>query len=105
MNVMKLMKQAQTMQRDMERIQGELANRRVEFSSGGGMVTATVTGDGSIVGLKIDPRVINPGDKDMLEDLVLAAVDGAIRKSREEASTEMQKVTAGMGMPGLFGMK
>ncbi len=103
MNVMKLMKQAQTMQKDMERIQAELATKRVEFSSGGGMVTATATGDGGVVALKIDPKVINPADKEMLEDLVLAAVDGAIKKSREMASGEMAKVTAGMGMPGMFG--
>lgn len=103
MNMMKLMKQAQTMQKDMERVQSGLAEKRVEFSSGGGMVTATATGDGGIVAIKIDPKVINPSDKEMLEDLVLAAVDGAIRKSREMASAEMAKVTAGMGMPGLFG--
>ena len=103
MNVMKLMKQAQTMQKDMERIQAELSSKRVEFSSGGGMVSATATGDGGVVALKIDPKVINPADKEMLEDLVLAAVDGAIKKSREMASAEMGKVTAGMGMPGLFG--
>lgn len=103
MNVMKLMKQAQTMQKDMERIQAQLAEKRVEFSSGGGMVTATATGDGGIVAIRIDPKVINPSDKDLLEDMVLAAVDGAIRKSREMASAEMGKVTAGMGMPGMFG--
>ncbi|MEI6514992.1 MAG: YbaB/EbfC family nucleoid-associated protein [bacterium] len=103
MNVMKLMKQAQTMQKDMERIQAELATKHVEFSSGGGMVTATATGDGGVVALKIDPKVINPADKEMLEDLILAAVDGAIKKSREMASGEMAKVTAGMGMPGMFG--
>jgi len=103
MNVMKLMKQAQTMQKDMERVQAGLATKRVEFSSGGGMVAAVATGDGGIVSLKIDPKVINPADKELLEDLVLAAVDGAIKKSREMASAEMGKVTAGMGMPGMFG--
>jgi DNA-binding YbaB/EbfC family protein len=104
MNMMKLMKQAQTMQKDMERVQADLANKRVEFSSGGGMVTAMATGDGSVVAIKIDPKVINPADKDLLEDMVLAAVDGAIKKSREMASGEMQKVTAGLGIPGLPGM-
>jgi DNA-binding YbaB/EbfC family protein len=103
MNVMKMMQQAKTMQKDMERIQAQLAEKRVEFSSGGGMVTATATGDGGVVGIKIDPKVINPADKDLLEDMVLAAVDGAIRKSREMASAEMAKVTAGMGLPGMFG--
>jgi len=103
MNVMKMMKQAQTMQKDMERVQAELALKRVDFSSGGGMVTATATGDGSIVALKIDPRVIVASDKDLLEDMVLAAVDGAIKKSREMAAADMKKVTAGLAMPGLFG--
>ncbi len=104
MNMMKLMKQAQTMQKDMARVQAELANKQVEFSSGGGMVTATATGDGSVVSIKIDPKVIDPADKDLLEDMVLAAVDGAIKKSREMSEAEMRKVTAGMGMPGMFGM-
>lgn len=103
MNVMKMMKQAQTMQKDMERVQAELALKRVDFSSGGGMVSATATGDGSIVGIKIDPRVIVASDKELLEDMVLAAVDGAIKKSREMAAADMQKVTAGIAMPGLFG--
>jgi DNA-binding YbaB/EbfC family protein len=103
MNVMKMMKQAQTMQKDMERVQAELALKRVEFSCGGGMVTAVATGDGSVASIKIDPRVIVASDKELLEDMVLAAVDGAIKKSREMAAAEMQKVTAGIGMPGLFG--
>jgi len=104
MNMMKLMKQAQTMQKDMERIQSELADKRVDFSSGGGVVTATATGDGSIVSIKIDPKVINPTDKELLEDMVLAAVDGAIKKSREMAAADMKKVTGGMGLPGMMGM-
>ena len=102
-NVMKLMKQAATMQKDMARVQEELAHKTVEFSSGGGMVTAVATGDGSISGIKIDPRVIVASDKELLEDMVLAAVDGAIKKSREMAAADMQKVTAGLAMPGLFG--
>lgn len=105
MNMMKLMKQAASMQKDMERVQAELAGRRVDFSSGGGMVTATASGDGSIVGIKIDPKVIVPGDKELLEDMVLAAVDGAIKKSRETAAAEMQKVTAGLGLPGMMGLQ
>lgn len=103
MNVMKMMKQAQTMQKDMERVQAELGQKRVEFSTGGGMVTVVATGDGSISSIKIDPRVIVASDKELLEDMVLAAVDGAIKKSRELAAADMQKVTAGLAMPGLFG--
>lgn len=102
--MMKLMKQAASMQKDMERVQSELATKRVEFSSGGGMVTATATGDGNIAAIVIDPKVIVPGDKELLEDMVLAAVDGAIKKSREMAAAEMQKVTAGLGLPGMPGM-
>jgi DNA-binding YbaB/EbfC family protein len=105
MNIMKLMKQAQTMQKDMERTQAELAGKRVSFSSGGGMVSAVAAGDGSIVEIKIDPKVINPADQELLEDMVLAAVDGAIKKSREMAAVEMKKVTAGMGLPpGMMGI-
>ncbi len=104
MNMMKLMKQAAAMQRDVERVQRELASRQVEATSGGGMVTATATGDGSIVSVKIDARVINPADKELLEDMVLAAVDSAIKKSREMSAAEMKKVTAGMGLPGMPGL-
>ena len=104
-NMMKLVKQAAAMQKDMEQIQDELAKKTVEFSSGGGMVTATAMGDGSITGIRIDPKVIDPAEREMLEDLVLAAVDGALKKAREMAATEMGKLTAGMGLPGMFGMK
>jgi nucleoid-associated protein EbfC len=100
-NMMKLMKQAASMQKDMERIQSELADRKVEFSSGGGMVTVTATADGNVVSIKIDPKVINPAEADLLEDVVLAAVDGALKKGRELAAAEMQKVTAGLGALGL----
>jgi DNA-binding YbaB/EbfC family protein len=100
-NMMKLMKQAASMQKDMERIQAELAKRTVECSSGGGMVTATATADGNVVSVKINPQVINPAEADLLEDMVLAAVDGALKKGREAAAAEMQKVTAGLGILGL----
>lgn len=102
-NVMKLMKQAATMQKDMARVQEELAHKTVEFSSGGGMVTATATGDGSVTRIKIDPRCVNPQETDLLEDLVLSAVDGAIKQSRTMASAEMGKITAGLGLAGLPG--
>jgi hypothetical protein len=102
MNLAKMMKQAASMQKDMERVQADLAARTVEFSSGGGMVTATARGDGTVAKIKIDPKVINPTDADMLEDLVLTAVDGALRQVKEIAAKEMEKVTAGLRMPGLF---
>ena len=104
MNMMKLMKQAAAMQRDVERLQQDLATRRVEFSSGGGMATAIVTGDGNLVSIKIDPKAINPADKEMLEDLVFAAVDGALKKARDLSAAEMKKATAGLSLPGMPGL-
>ena len=100
-NMMKLMKQAASMQKNMEKVQAELAERTIEFSSGGGMVTAVARGDGSIVSVRIDPMVVDPGDVEMLQDLVVAAVDGALKAAREMASEEMGKLTGGMGLPGL----
>lgn len=100
-NMMKLMKQAASMQKNMESLQAQLAERTVEFSSGGGMVTAVARGDASIVSVRIDPKVVDPGDVEMLQDLVVAAVDGALKAAREMASQEMGKLTGGMGIPGL----
>ena len=103
-NIMKLMKQAASLQQNMAKVQEELAARTVDFSSGGGMVTATARGDGTIAGLKIDPKVVDPADVDMLQDLVLAAVDGALKAAKEMASTEMSKLTSGMGLPNIPGL-
>jgi nucleoid-associated protein EbfC len=100
-NMMKLMQQAASMQKDIERVQGELGSKTIEFSSGGGMVTATARGDGTLAGLKIDPKVVDPADVDMLQDLVLAAVDGALKAAKEMAAQEMGKLTSGLGIPGL----
>jgi len=100
-NMMKLMKQAASMQKNMEKMQAELAERTVEFTSGGGMVTAVARGDGSITAIRIDPKVVDPGDVEMLQDLVVAAVDGALKAARDMASQEMGKLTGGMGIPGL----
>jgi DNA-binding YbaB/EbfC family protein len=103
-NMKKLMQQASTMQQDMKRVQEELASRTVEFSSGGGMVTATARGDGSLAELKIDPRVLEASDVEMMQDMVLAAVNGALEASRQLQSDEMSKITEGMGLPGLPGL-
>jgi len=100
-NFMKLMKQAASMQKDMERVQAELAGKTVEFSAGGGIVRATARGDGSLAGIKIDPKVVNPSEVDMLEDLVTAAVDGALKAAKDMAAKELGKITAGLGIPGL----
>ena len=99
-NMMKLMKQASAMQKNMENMQAELAEKSVEFSSGGGMVTVTARGDMSIERIAIDPKVVDPEDVEMLEDLVLAAVDGAMKEAKDMASQEMAKITGGMGLPG-----
>ena len=100
-NFMKLMKQAASVQKDMERVQAELAEKTVEFTAGGGAVTATARGDGSLAGIKIDPKVVNPAEVDLLEDLVTAAVEGALGAAKEMAAKELGKVTAGLGIPGL----
>lgn len=101
-NFMKLMKQAASMQKDMERVQADLAMKTVDFSSGGGMVTCTARGDGSVVKIKIDPKVVNPAEVDLIEDLVLAAVEGALKAVKDMAAAEMAKVTAGLKLPGMM---
>ena len=97
-----LMKQAQKMQKEMARIQEELKERVVEANAGGGMVKVAVNGAQEIVSIKIDPEVIDPDDKEMLEDLILAAVTQGLKKAKELAEEEMSKVTGGLKLPGLF---
>lgn len=97
-----LMRQAQKMKAELERIQGEAASKRVEGTAGGGMVTVTVDGRGEVVAVRIDPEVAAAGDREMLQDLVVAAVNEALRKARELMNAEMAKVAGGMGLPGLF---
>ncbi len=96
-----IMKQAQQMQRRMAQLQEELANKQVEASAGGGMVTATVSGKQQLLGLKIDPAAVDPDDVEMLQDLVTAAVNEALKQSQQMASEEMSKLTGGMSIPGL----
>jgi len=97
-----IMKQAQMMQQKMAHIQEELAQREVEASSGGGMVTARVNGKQQLLSIAIDQTVVDPDDIDMLQDLVVAAVNEAIGKSQEMAQEEMAKITGGLDLPGLF---
>jgi len=97
-----ILKQAKVMQDKMADIQKELANKTIEFASGGGMVNVTINGRQEIVSIRIDPSVINPNDVEMLQDLITAAVNGAITRSQEMMSEEMGKVTAGLNIPGLF---
>jgi DNA-binding YbaB/EbfC family protein len=96
-----LFKQAQEMQAKLARVQEELAHRTVEASSGGGMVHVSVTGHLGLASIKIDPAVVNPEEREMLEDLVLAAVNEGLRLAREMAAEEMSKITGGMKIPGL----
>ncbi len=100
-----IMKQAQRMQAKMMKVQEELAGKTVEASSGGGMVTVVVNGKNEVVKINIEKEVVSPDDIEMLQDLVLAAVNEGIRKSQEMAQEEMSKVSKGLnipGMPGLF---
>lgn len=107
MNMQKMMRQVQKMQSDMAKVQKELAEMKVEGTAGGGVVTVEITGHQEITSIIIDPEVVDPEDVDMLEDLITAATNDAIRKAKEMAENEMQKVTGGLnipGMPGLPGM-
>lgn len=97
-----IMKQAQQMQRRMAELQEELESKQVEASAGGGMVTATVTGKQQLVNLKIDPAAVDPEDVEMLQDLITAAVNEALKQSQKMAQEEMSKITGGMNLPGLF---
>jgi hypothetical protein len=100
-NIGQIMKQAQKMQEQMARVQEELANKTVEATAGGGMVTVTANGKQEILAMKISPEVINPEDSAMLEDLVTAAVNEALRSSRELLQQEMTKITGGLRIPGI----
>lgn len=95
-----ILKQAQKMQEKMQKTQDELGNITVEGSSGGGMVTVTANGKQEVIGIKIDKEVVDPEDVEMLEDLVLAAVNQALGKAAETANQEMGKITGGMMPPG-----
>ncbi len=100
-NMQQMMKQAQKMQQDMQRLQGELELKEVQASAGGGMVEVVATGKKEIVSIKINPDVVDPDDVEMLEDLVIAAVNEAMRIAEEMVQTEMSKVTGGMNLGGL----
>lgn len=102
-NIMKLMKQAADMQKNMSKTQDALAAIELEHSSGGGAVVVKIAGDGNITSIRIDPKAIAAGDVEMLEDLVLTAVRGAQELAKETSSREMQKLTAGMNLPPGFG--
>ena len=98
-----LMKQAQKMQKDMDKLREELDEKIVEASAGGGAISVVVTGKKELKEINIKPEVVDPDDVEMLQDLILAAVNEALRKADEMVNAEMSKITGGLGsMPGLF---
>lgn len=97
-----MIRQAQQMQRKMAELQEELKTREVEAQAGGGMVTVTATAGGRVSRVGIDQSVMEAGDKEMLEDLITAAVNEALKKGREVMEAEMGKLTGGINIPGLF---
>ena len=101
MGMANLQRMALQMQQDMARVQAELETITVEGTAGGGVVKATVTGKQDLVGLVIDPSAVDPTDVEMLQDLVLTAVNEAMRTSRELAEKRMSAVTAGLRLPGM----
>ena len=100
-NMGNMMKQAQKLQADMERLQEELGSQTVEGTAGGGMVKAVVTGKQEVVSIAIEKEVVDPEDVEMLQDLVTAAVNEALRKSRDMMTEQMTKLTGGINIPGL----
>lgn len=101
-----LMRQAKKMQQEMAKIQEETKKKTVEASAGGGMVSVTANGGMEIVSIKIEREVVNPDDIEMLEDLIIAAANEALRRAQQMVSEEMSKVTGGLNLPGvgnLFG--
>jgi hypothetical protein len=103
-NMGQLMKQAQQIQSKMAKLQEDLADRTVEASAGGGMVTVIVNGRQEIVSIHIDPEVIDPKDQEMLQDLIMAAVNDGLSRSKSMINDEMGKLTKGINMPGIKGL-
>jgi DNA-binding YbaB/EbfC family protein len=96
------MRQAEKLQGQIKKIQEELATKTVEASSGGGMVTVVTNGKQDVVSIKIDPEVVNSDDVEMLQDLIVAAVNEAKKRSQELMAGELGRLTGGLGIPGLF---
>jgi DNA-binding YbaB/EbfC family protein len=96
-----MMKQVQKMQADMAKVQEDLAAETVEASAGGGMVTVQVTGANELKSIKIDPAAVDPDDVEMLEDMIMAATNEALRSSQELANQKLGGVTSGLNIPGL----
>ncbi len=101
-NMNNMMKQVQKMQKQMEETQSELEKKVLETTAGGGAITVKITGKKEIVGMEIKPEVVDPDDIEMLEDLITAAVNEAIRSAEDMMASEMGKITGNLNMPGLF---
>jgi nucleoid-associated protein EbfC len=101
-NMNQMMKQAQKMQADMLKAQEDLRDLKVEAAAGGGMVKVTANGQGDILSIEINPEIINPDDADMLQDMVLVAVNDAAEQAKELQSSLMSKMTGGLNIPGLM---
>ena len=102
MNMNAMMKQAQKMQQDMLRMQEEMENKTYTATAGGGMVSATVNGKHELVGLEIKPDAVDPDDVEMLQDMVIAAVNEAMRAADADAANNMSRLTGGLNLGGMF---
>ena len=103
-NMGNLMKQAQQFQTKMAKLQEELGQKTIEASSGGGMVTVVVNGQQEVLSIKIDPEVVNQDDVEMLQDLILAAVNDGLTRAKNMVSEEMGKLTGGLNLPNIPGL-
>ena len=101
-NMQSMLKQAQKMQEDMAAMQAELEGREYDVAAGGGVINVKINGKKEILSVKIDPEAVDPDDVDTLEDLIVAAVNEAIKTVETASSTEMSKITGGMSLPGMF---
>ena len=101
-NLGNILRQAQKIQERMAKIQEEMAEKVVEATSGGGMVKVVVNGKQEVLSVEIDPEILSSDEKEMVQDLIVAAVNEALRKSRELVAEEMSKLTGGLNIPGLF---
>ena len=102
MNQMQMMKQAQKMQQDLLKMQEEMQSKEYEATAGGGVITAVVNGSHELLRVTIDPEAVDPDDVEMLQDMVVAAVNEAMRKAESDSAASMSKLTGGLNLGGLF---
>lgn len=104
MDMGKMLKQVQKMQQDMQKAQEELAGKSVEATVGGGAVVVVANGKNEVISIKVKPEVVDPEDVEMLQDLILSAVNEALRKAQEMTQQEMSKITGGLNLPKIPGL-